>query len=129
MLLSSCSKTPPVEAIENNLAVIQAAIEAKNNGDVMEHILDSFRGNEHLDKTNLRKLLAAHFLRHKNINVVVTTMQVEHNPKSPFYAYMHGLVAITGAEHLLPEDGRIFKVSGQWELHDGDWLLAKLDWQ
>ncbi len=129
LLFAACSKTPPVEAIHARLDAIQIAIEEKNNSAVMKHVLDSFRGNESLDKGNLRKLLAVHFIRHQNIHIVVTRMDVEHDPKFPYHASMKGIVAVTGAENILPQDGRLFKVSGQWELHDGDWLLAKLDWE
>ena len=95
----------------------------------MEHILDSFRGNEHMDKTQLRKFLTVHFLRHNNINVVVTQMNIKHDPALPYYATMEGIVAVTGAENILPQDGRIYSISGRWELHGDDWLLAELNWQ
>lgn len=129
LLLASCSKTPPVEAVQANIDAIQLAIEEKNTGAIMQHVLDTFRGNESLDKSNLRKLLAVHFIRHKNINVVITRMDVNHDPKFPFHASMEGVVALTGAENILPQDGRLFKVSGKWQLHDGDWLLDSLNWE
>lgn len=129
LLLMSCSSPPAVEAIEGIMDEIQQAVEDKDNSAVMKHILDGFRGNEHMDKNQLRKFLIVHFLRHNNINVVMTRMDIQHDPALPYYATMEGVVAVTGADNLLPDDGRIYAITGRWEQHDGDWLLAELNWQ
>ncbi len=129
LLTSSCSETPPVEAIHANMDAVQLAIQEKDISGVMEHTLDSFIGNGHIDNIYLKKLLFINFHKHNNIHIVITRMDVEHDPKFPYHATMDGIVAVTGAENILPQDARILKVTGQWELHDGDWLLAKLDWE
>ena len=129
LLLFSCSQTPPEEAIENIMEEIEIAIEQKDNASIMKHVHESFRGNEHIDKTQLRKLLTVHFLRHNNINVVVTQMNIEHDPLQPYYAEMKGIAAVTGAENILPQDGRIYAIEGSWELHGDDWKLTELTWQ
>ena len=129
LLLTACSDTPPVEAINARMDQIQISIEEKNTSAIMDALFDNFRGNESLDKANLRKLLTLHFLRHKNINVVVTRMDVEYDQRFPHQANMNGVVAVTGAENLLPQDGNIFGISGEWRLYDGEWYLTRLDWE
>lgn len=129
LLSVSCSQPPAVEAIQAIMKDIETAAENKNTSEIMQHIHDAFRGNEHVDKSQLRKLLTVHFLRHNNITILITQMDIEHDPAQPYYATMNGTVAITGAENILPQDGRIYSVSGNWELHGDAWLLSELTWQ
>ncbi len=129
MFIVSCSQPPAVEAIQNSMEKIETAAENKDTSAIMKYIHDSFRGNEHLDKTQLRKLLMVHFLRHNNITVLITQMDIEHDPTQPYYATMSGTVAITGAKNILPQDGKIYSLKGTWEFHGGDWLLSELTWQ
>ena len=38
-------------------------------------------------------------------------------------------VALTGAEGLIPDSARHYSVKLEWWLDDGEWKLARLDWE
>lgn len=128
-VLSCSSNTGPEEAIRANIKVIAKAVEDKDTGEVLDFVTEQFLGNGRLDKRELKGVLLAYYLRHKKINVVVTRMDIEVSPYDPYSAKMKGSVVLTGTDRLLPEDGRLVSVSGEWQKYGDDWLLARLDWQ
>lgn len=127
--LSCTTQTGPEEAIRANINAVQQAVEDKDTGEVLDFVTEQFLGNGRIDKQGLRALMLAYYLRHKNINVVVTRMDIEVSPYDPYSAKMQGAVVLTGTDHLLPENGRLVNVSGEWQKYGDDWLLARLDWQ
>ena len=38
-------------------------------------------------------------------------------------------VALTGAEGLIPDSARHYSVRLEWWLEDGEWRLARLNWE
>lgn len=129
IMLAACGKTPPEEAILANIKASQKAVENRDAGDAVKYLTDNFSGNRGMDKQELRRLLAVIFLQHKNINVVITRMDIKVNEYDPSTATMEGVVVATGADRLLPSDGRIFKVNGDWILQNDEWRLSKISWQ
>ena len=127
--LYSCSRTPPEEAILANIDSIQIAVEEKKTRKIVSYLTDNFSGSHDLDKQGLRRLLMGLFLRHENINIFVTRMDITYDPRQPQIANMDGIVLLTGASNLLPENGKILKVKGKWHNQDGDWLLANAEWE
>jgi hypothetical protein len=128
-LLVACSKTAPEEAILANIDAMQLAVSERNNGDLVAHVSDNFSGHHDMDKKELRKMIMGMFLRYKNINVVVTRMQILHDPRRPNIAQMDGIILVTGAQGLVPQDGRLLQVTGTWQNDGGDWYLANADWE
>ena len=128
-LLSACTKSTPEQAIVEHIAEVQAAVEDKSAGRIMDILSDEFIANRELDKKALYRLLIAQFLQHNNINVIVSGLEVELAEHDPYRATMSCSVIVTGAERLLPDQGRIYQVSGRWLLDEGEWLLASLNWQ
>jgi hypothetical protein len=129
VITAGCSKTPPEEAIHANIKAARQAIVDRNAGDAVEVLAEDFVGNDRWDKQELRRFLTGAFLRHKNINVVITRMDVEIDPGDPKSATMQGTAVATGARNILPQDGRIFKLDGEWRHTDGDWRLVRLKWE
>ena len=125
----ACSKTPPEQAILANVDAIQSALESKNTGDVMAHFKEDFLGNGYLGKPELRRFLVAQFLQHRNVNLLITSMEVDHRPELPLSATIKGVVVVTGAERILPDDGRLFAINGKWRLVEDTWLLENLSWE
>lgn len=128
-MLSCSSKTGPEEAIRANINAIAQAVEDKDTGEVLDYVTEQFLGNGRMDKQDLKGLILAYYLRHKKVNVVVTRMDIEVNEYDPYSAKMQGAVLLTGTDRLLPENGRMVNVSGEWQKRGDDWLLARLDWQ
>jgi hypothetical protein len=129
VLLAGCGGEGPEAEIRANIASMQQAVEAREPGAVVEHLADHFAGGNGLDKQGLRRILMAQFLQHKKINVAITHLDITVNEYNPVIARMEAVVAVTGAQNLLPQDGDLINVSGDWELHDGEWLLVSAQWE
>ena len=39
------------------------------------------------------------------------------------------VLGLTGAEGLIPDSARLYDVKLEWWLDDGEWKLARLDWE
>ncbi|HEX7026354.1 MAG TPA: hypothetical protein VF268_03875 [Gammaproteobacteria bacterium] len=129
IIACSPEETGPEAAILANIKAIAQAVENKDTGEVLDYVTEQFLGNDRLDKRELQGLMLAYYLRHKKINVVVTRMDIEVSEYDPYSAKMRGSVLLTGTDRLLPENGRLINVSGEWQKYGDDWLLARLDWQ
>ena len=127
--LVACGETGPEAAIRAKIDLVQKAAEEKIPRRIVAHVADDFSGNHGLNKQRLRALLAGVFLRYKNINVLITSLEVNIDPQHPILATMQAVVLVTGAEHILPENGRVFQVSGDWRLFEGEWELQRATWQ
>ena len=48
-----------------------------------------------------------------------------------FFAHplIFGELALTGAEGLIPDSARHYSVRLEWWLEDGEWQLARLNWE
>jgi hypothetical protein len=129
LLLAACGGSEPEAAIRENIASMQEAVEAKESGAAVEYLAEYFTGPHGVDKQGLRRILLAHFLQHKNITVAITRLDITVNEYNPVTAQMDAVVVVTAAEGLLPQDGDLINVSGDWELHDGEWLLVNAQWE
>jgi hypothetical protein len=127
--VSACTKTPPQEAILANIQSMQEAAENKEPRKAVEYLAENFAGNHGIDKMGLRRIMAGIFLQHQNINVAITRMNIEINPLDPYRASMDGVVILTGAANILPQDGRMYKVTGEWQLQDDEWMLVQARWE
>lgn len=129
LLLAACGGSAPEAAIRENIEFMQEAVEAKESGDAVRYLAEHFTGPHGVDKQGLRRILLAHFLQHRNIQVVITRLNITVNEYNPVSARMEAVVAVAGAEGLLPRNGDLINVSGDWELHEGEWLLVNAHWE
>jgi len=129
LVFFACTKTVPEEAILASIDAMQLGVDDRNTGDVVEHIAENFSGHHDMNKKELRKMIMGMFLRYKSIHVVVTRMDIQHDPRRPGIAQMNGIILVTGAQGLVPEDGRLLNVIGEWQEQDGDWVLAQVEWE
>lgn len=128
-LLVACEKAPPEEAILAHIKAMQQAIEARQAGGVLDFIADDFHGSHGLDKEGLRRLLIAQFLRHGHVNMLITNMDVSVGVTVGDKASIKGVVLLTGSDHNIPQEGRLYKITGEWQLRKGNWLLVSLQWE
>ncbi|HEX5055671.1 MAG TPA: hypothetical protein VFX02_04150 [Gammaproteobacteria bacterium] len=129
LLLASCGTSDPEAAIRANIAYMQEAVEAREAGAAVGYLAEHFTGSFGTDKRDLRRLLAAQFLQHKHVTVTITRLDISVNEYNPVTARMEAVVIVTGAEGLLPRNGELIDVTGDWELHDGEWLLVSAQWE
>ena len=129
-LLQGCNDDAGPEAIiRAKIESAQHAVEEKDASEVVESLVDEFSANNNMDKQSLRRLLALLFLQHKNINVVITRLDISINEYDPSTAHMEAVVLATGAQNILPQNGRLFTISGDWIKKDDEWLLSWASWK
>ncbi|HEY3488153.1 MAG TPA: hypothetical protein VGL10_08805 [Gammaproteobacteria bacterium] len=128
-LAVACSDTPPEQAIRAHITAMQQAVKEKKSAAAVEHLAEHFTGSHGLDKQGLRRMLIGLFVQHRTINVAITRMDITVNEYNPVSAKMEAVVLLTGAQGLLPQDGEILNISGDWELLDGEWLLVNARWE
>ena len=133
-LLSACEKPAPEAAVREAISRIEAGIAARNNADVRAELAASFSGGpaaapNELDMAGAQRLMAATFLRYRNIGVVVTAVRIEPLAASPDQMWSSATVLLPGAAGLVPEAGRLHEVEGVWLREEGAWRLRQLTWR
>ncbi len=134
LVLAACAPTPPEAGIRAAVDDIAHALDAHDNAAVRAYLTDTFQGGPaaepgQLDKAGVRRLLAGYFLRYRNIGVVISGLTITPLAHDPTQAWSDATVLLTGAEGLVPETGRLYKVRGLWTQSDGDWRLVQLTWE
>ena len=127
--LVACSKSDPQARLDAAVEDLQAAIESRDTGDVMDLLDANFRGSGNLEPESARRLLTATFLRYQNIRVVALARSNTIDPTAPTLARTQAQVIVTGAQGLIPERAEPYAVNLEWRLVDGDWKLSDLRWE
>ncbi len=134
VLLVACQEPVGPEAlIRANIMAMEEALAERSNGAFMDNLAASFSGGragqENLDRDAAQKLLAVYFLRYRNIEVLVSQVDVEIDLYEPKLATSSARVALAGGERLLPDSAGLYAVQGQWQNFDGEWKLTRLTWE
>lgn len=128
-LLAGCTPSDPQAALEAAVQQLQDNLEAKNTGDVMEQLHPQFSAQQQYDRTWAQRTMAMLFLRHKQVRVIAIGTSSEVDPTYSEKGHTRAEVAMTGAEGLIPDSARHYSVKLEWWLEDGEWKLARLDWE
>ena len=125
--LSACGSPPPDEQqIRDRIGVVVAAIQAKDAGPVLEHLEDDFLAQDQLRATNIQGLLVYYGRRHQNLRVLPSHIQIVLDGER---ADVQLYALLTGADGLLPEDGRVLKVDSEWVKREGEWRVRRMIWR
>ena len=127
-MLVACGKDDPQAKLEAAVKALQAAIEARDTGDVMDLLDEHFQGSGNLDRDGTRRMLTATFLRFQNIKVIAMSSQARVDPQAPTLGRVEAQVLVTGAQGLIPERAEPYTVRMEWRLVGGDWKLGDLRW-
>jgi hypothetical protein len=125
--LAGCSRATPEEAVRTQVAALQAAIDARDAGEVEELLAEDFVGNDGLDRRGARQLAVAVFLRHRDVAAKVGPVSVELRGTTDAIARFN-VLATGGSGGLLPDSGQVYRVETGWRLLDGDWRLVNASW-
>lgn len=124
---TACTRTPPEQAVRQQLEALQSAIDARDAGDVHELLADDFIGNGGMDRRGARQLAAAVFLRHQDVDARLGPVTVELRNETEAVAKFS--VLATGRNGgLLPTNGQVFEFETGWRLVDGEWRLLNARW-
>lgn len=126
---SACSRDAPLVALEKAVTQLQENIEAKRSGAVLEQLHEQFIAEREYDRNWAKRTMALLFLRHTYVQVIALGKSSQIDPLHPAIGRTHARVALAGAEGLIPDSTRSYRVDLEWWLEDGEWRLARLDWE
>ena len=126
-VLGACSRTPPEQAVRQQLEALQTAIDAQDAGAVHELLAEDFIGNQGMDRRGARQLAVAVFMRHRDVGARMGPVTVELRSDTEATASF-SVLATGGDGGLLPGNGQVFDVETGWRLLDGDWRLLNARW-
>ena len=127
VLAASCSTPSPEQAVREQLAALQTALDARDAGAVNDLLADDFVGNGGIDRRGARQLAVAVFLQHRDVGAHLGPVSVELRGDQEAIATF-SVLATGGNGGLLPESGQVFEVETGWRLVDGDWRLLNAHW-
>jgi hypothetical protein len=128
-LLAGCSPSDPQAALEAAVQQLQDNIEAKDTGAVMNQLHPQFAAQQQYDHAWAQRTMALLFLRHKQVRVIAIGTRSEVDPTYSEKGHTRAEVAMTGAEGLIPDSARHYSVRLEWWQDDGEWQLARLNWE
>src|SRR5687768_11125251 len=94
--LCACARSTPEQRLRATVSSLQAAIEARDAGDIRTLLADDFVGPEGLDREGTVRMAQAIFLRHRGIGATVAgPLQVRMQPdrKSTRLNSSHGYIS------------------------------------
>jgi hypothetical protein len=120
-LLAACGKkSSDEEQVRALIDSVEAAAEARDASDVLEHIADDYADSSGLDKTQLRDFLRGYFLSHPKLELLVNIESLEF----PVDGLAQAVVTVATMELNDPDLQRL-KV--EFRRKDGQWLVARAD--
>lgn len=128
-LLGGCTQGDPQAALEAAVQQLQDNLEAKDTGAVLEQLHPQFSAQQQYDRAWAQRTMALLFLRHKQVKVLALSQSSRIDPTYSSKGHTEAQVAMTGAEGLIPDSARHYSVKLEWWLEDGEWRLARLDWE
>jgi hypothetical protein len=128
-ILAGCGRNDPAAELDAAVQQLQDNLEAKKTGAVLEQLHPQFIAQQQNDRDWARRTMTLLFMRHKNVSVLALSKANSLDPTYREKGYTEAQVALTGAEGLIPDSARHYGVKLEWWLDDGDWKLARLDWQ
>ncbi|MDR0775469.1 MAG: hypothetical protein LBE81_02385 [Azonexus sp.] len=129
ILLAACGRSDPQAALDNAARNLQTALENKDASAVMELLHPDFAAQQPEDDREwAKRTMTVMFLRHKNIQVIALLQKSWIDPQVSSRAFTDAQVALTGAEGVIPDSARQYRVQLEWSLLDKQWKLRRLQW-
>lgn len=127
-LLSGCGRSAPDDAIRARVAALEAAIESRDAGAVVDVLDDDFIGPQGMDRRDARRLAAALMLRHQRIKVVSGPLQVTLQGENRATVRTQAALSGRDGNALLPDAARAWRIESGWRLRGGEWRITSLSW-
>ncbi|MDE3739051.1 MULTISPECIES: hypothetical protein [Pseudomonas] len=128
-ILAGCGRNDPAAELDAAVQQLQDNLEAKKTSAVLEQLHPQFIAQQQNDRDWAKRTMTLLFMRHKNVSVLALSKASRLDPTYHEKGYTEAQVALTGAEGLIPDSARHYGVKLEWWLDDGQWKLARLDWQ
>lgn len=119
--LTACgAKSSDEEQVRTLIDSVEAAAEARDASDVLEHIADDYADSGGFDKTQLQNFLRGYFLAHPKLELVVNVESLEF----PVDGLAQAVVTVATVELGDPDLQRL-KV--ELRRAEGEWRVARAD--
>ncbi len=128
-LLSSCGRNDPQAALEAAVQQLQDNIEAKRSSAVLAQLHAQFSAEQQYDREWAKRTMLALFMRHQNVSVIAFSKRSQIDPTYAEKGHTEAEIAVTGAAGLIPDNAAHYRLKLEWWLEDGEWQLARLNWQ
>lgn len=127
--LAGCSRSDPQAALEAAVQQLQDNLEAKRPSAVIKQLHAQFGAQQQYDRDWATRTMTLLFMRYKQVKVIALSKNSHIDPTYRNKGYTQAQVALTGAQGLIPESAGHYSVKLEWWLEDGEWQLARLDWE
>jgi hypothetical protein len=129
LFLGACGKDDPEAALDAAVTELQAALEAKAAGRVLDLLHPAFTARGADDGRDwAKRTMNLMFMRYRNISIVVPWRSNKLDPRVPDRAATEAEVTLLGAERLLPENVRHYRVRLAWGRDGTAWKVTRLEW-
>jgi hypothetical protein len=128
-LLSSCGRNDPQAALEAAVQQLQDNIEAKRSSAVLEQLHTQFSAQQQYDREWAKRTMLLLFMRHQNVSVIAFSKRSQIDPTYTEKGHTDAEIAVTGAAGLIPDNAAHYRLKLEWWLEDGEWQLARLNWE
>lgn len=123
-----CARPAPEQRLRDTMAELQAAIDARDAGEVADFLAADFIGNDGMDRDTARRLAVAVFLQHRDVGARIGPVDVAMSGNE--HATVGFTAAMTGGSGgLLPDSAQVYRVRTGWRIEDGDWRITSAEWE
>jgi ketosteroid isomerase-like protein len=129
-LFTACGRSDPQTALNAAVKDLQTALENKDANTVMTLLHPDFSAQQPEDNREWAKqTMSLMFLRYKNIKIIFLSQDNQIDSRVSNRAFTNADIALTGAEGLIPDSARHYRVKLEWRLLDKQWKLIRLQWE
>ena len=119
-LVACGAKSSDEEQLRAVIDAVEAAAEARDSSDVLEHVADNYADSSGFDKTQLKNFLRGYFLAHPKLELLVNVESLEF----PVDGLAQAVVSIATVELTDPDMQRL-KV--EFRRGEGGWQVVRAD--
>jgi hypothetical protein len=130
-LFAACKRTGPEQQLRQDVAQLQAGVQARDLSSIRSALADDFIGPDGMDRNAAVRLAQFMYLQNQRIDAVFGPLDVRllPSPANPNHATVAFSAALTGGSGgALPDTARLYQVRTGWRLQDGDWRMTSADW-
>lgn len=127
--LGGCGRSDPQAALEAAVQQLQDNIEAKQTSAVLAQLHPQFSAQQQYDREWAKRTMLVLFMHHQNVSVIAFSKRSQIDPTYPDKGQTEAEIAVTGAAGLIPDNAAHYRLKLEWWLEDGEWQLARLNWQ
>lgn len=127
----ACSRDTPESALKATASELQSALENRAPEKVLALLHDKFTTQNVSENGRdwAKRTMTLSFTRYKSVSIVTQNLETRIDPRFPDHATSKGEALLAGAENILPDSARRYRIELEWVREKGQWKLLRLAWQ